>query len=228
MAYKKETYTMPSQYSEGINNLVKQVNNQQDFSYNPLEDSVYQSYANQYARLGQQANENTLANVATNTGGLASSYAVTAAAQAQNQYNQALADKIPELEQLAYERYNANRNYNLDALSALSALLQNDFNMFDANRNYNRSIYESDRDYARSVKESDREFKENKRQFNKGYKLDKKNYKLSAKQQKIDKALDIWATKGVATAYVAKVLGVKKGSKTSSETYQRWQMKHSK
>ena len=75
------------------------------WSYNPDTDPVWQAYQKQYRREGQRATEDTLGRVAGMTGGMPSSYAVTAASQAGNYYASQLSDKLPELYQDAYNRY---------------------------------------------------------------------------------------------------------------------------
>ena len=49
--------------------------------------------------------EDLLGELSASTGGVASSYAVSAAAQARENYNRKLTDKIPQLYEDAYERY---------------------------------------------------------------------------------------------------------------------------
>jgi hypothetical protein len=133
-----------SAYSEQIAALVQKAqDNTANFKYDPMTDASYQALAKEYARLGDRANENTIANQAALTGGRASSYAVSAAAQAQNQYNQALTDKIPELERLAYDRFNADRNYGLNLLGTMKSLDDSAFNRFTDQRNFH---YQQGRD----------------------------------------------------------------------------------
>lgn len=133
-----------SAYSEQIAALVQKAqDNTANFKYDPMTDVSYQALAKEYARLGDRANENTLANQAALTGGRASSYAVSAAAQAQNQYNQALTDKIPELERLAYDRFNADRNYGLNLLGTMKSLDDSAYSRFTDQRNFD---YQQGRD----------------------------------------------------------------------------------
>lgn len=133
-----------SAYSEQIAALVQKAqDNTANFKYDPMTDVSYQALAKEYARLGDRANENTLANQAALTGGRASTYAVSAAAQAQNQYNQALTDKIPELERLAYDRFNADRNYGLNLLGTMKSLDDSAYSRFTDQRNFN---YQQGRD----------------------------------------------------------------------------------
>lgn len=85
------------------------------YSYNALEDPIYQTYKDVYTREGERAAEDTLGRAAQQTGGMASSYAVTAAAAQQQEAAKKIADVIPELEAQAYGRYqNEVTQYNND------------------------------------------------------------------------------------------------------------------
>ena len=75
------------------------------FSYNPATDPLYGAYKKAYVREGQRAEADALAQAAALTGGIPSSYAVGAADQAGNYYASQLADRIPELEARAYQRW---------------------------------------------------------------------------------------------------------------------------
>lgn len=85
---------------EMYNNIV----NRDPFSYDPETDPIYQQYAKTYMREGDRAMNDTLAAAASGAGGM-NSYALAAAQQAQNYYGAQLADKVPELYQLAYDMY---------------------------------------------------------------------------------------------------------------------------
>ena len=75
------------------------------FSYDPESDPVWQAYQKQYRREGQRAMQDTMAEAAMRTGGLANSYAVSAASQAGNYYAAQLSDRLPQLYNDAYQRY---------------------------------------------------------------------------------------------------------------------------
>lgn len=75
------------------------------FEYDAANDPVYTQYRKQYLREGKRATEDTMGAAAAMTGGIPSSFAVTAAGQAGNYYNAQLTDKIPELYEAAYNRY---------------------------------------------------------------------------------------------------------------------------
>ncbi len=119
------TYT--SKYQGQIDSLTRELLNRKAFEYNPEEDKTYQQYAKDYRRYGEMAMEDTLGKVAARTGGLASSYASSAAQQSYNSYMSALASKIPELEQLAYSMYLSEGDQLKDRLSLLSSLEANNY-----------------------------------------------------------------------------------------------------
>lgn len=98
-----------SAYDSLIDAAVKKIT---DWNYDPEKDTSYQAYKQQYTNAGQTAQEDALARLAARTGGIANSYAVSAAQQQYNNYMQELAGKIPELEQLAYQKaQNELNNY---------------------------------------------------------------------------------------------------------------------
>lgn len=96
-----------SQYADQI---AASRDNLTNWKYNPLEDASYQALAKIYGARGNVAAKNTLADAAALNGGYQTSYAVSAAQQARNQYNQELAALIPDLEDKAYNRTMAQYN----------------------------------------------------------------------------------------------------------------------
>ena len=119
------TYT--SRYQSQIDDLTKQILNREAFSYDPEKDPTYQQYKDSYTRSGERAMQDTLGQVSARTGGLASSYAGSAAQQTYDNYMGALADKIPELKQLAYSMYQDEGNTQRANLEMLVALEQGDY-----------------------------------------------------------------------------------------------------
>lgn len=212
MATNNEQYK--SAYSSMIDDLVNKAINRQPFQYDPATDPAYQAYAKQYLRLGDEAGRDTLADVSAQTGGIASSYAVTASQQARNAYNQALTDKIPSLMETAYNKYRNEYNDTLAGIGTLQGLDDSAYGRFSTDRQYNRGVYENDRDYNRGVYESDRDFNEGVRQYNQNYALDKQ-------AQEYERMLNSWTTLGYATKEVAKYFGVPEGTKTDDSKY-RW------
>ena len=94
--------------------------------------------------------EDTLGKVSARTGGLASSYAGTAAQQAYDGYMEALADKIPELRQLAYSMYQQEDSGLRSDLALLRALEEGDYSRYQDEV----SRYNSDRSFAYNAEQA--------------------------------------------------------------------------
>lgn len=165
------TYT--SKYQGKIDALTEQILGRAAFEYDPEKDPTYQQYKESYTRNGERAMQDTLGQVSARTGGLASSYAGAAAQQTYDGYMSALADKIPELRQLAYQMYQdegATQRANLEMLQALESgdynkyltllgqynsdrsfdygMFQDQVGMDQWQMNFDRGVFESDRDFA--------------------------------------------------------------------------------
>lgn len=117
-------------YDSQLDQLVQQLLNREDFSYDAANDPLYNMYEQSYTRNGQRAMQDTIGEVSARTGGLASSYAATAGAQANNVYMSQLADKIPELQQLAYSMYQDQGDDMLQNADLLSGLNENDYQKY--------------------------------------------------------------------------------------------------
>ena len=131
-APSQKVYTPINQ--EEINNLQDKIVNSK-FDYDPYTDPSYKAYADMYRREGDRASKSTLADVATAQGGV-SSYAGAAAQQASNYYAQQLTDKIPTLEQLAYEKYSDDLNNKYNLMNMYQNQQDVDYNRFLNDRNY--------------------------------------------------------------------------------------------
>ena len=134
-----------------------------DFNYKAENDDIYKQYAEQFARQGQSAGERSLAGAAALTGGMPSSFAAAANAQAQQAYAKKTADMIPVLEQNAYNRYLGERNFSYqDYLNQYNAEVDRAKSMYDAdwrstNFNYQDYLnkYNADVDRARAAYDSE-------------------------------------------------------------------------
>ena len=95
--------------NEWLNSLKDSIKNYGDFSYDVNSDALYQQYADQYMRQGKLASADVMGQAAAMTGGFGNSYAATVGNQAYQSYLQQLNDRVPELYQLALERYNMDK-----------------------------------------------------------------------------------------------------------------------
>lgn len=136
-----ETYQ--PKYEAEINALSNKVASTEEYGgYDPETDPLYASYKKQYLREAQRAQEDTMAKYAANTGGLASTAAVTASQQAFQYYATQLTDKIPELAQMDYNQWYNTQQLMIQKLSAMQSL-----------ENANYSIYASERQAAQTYAE---------------------------------------------------------------------------
>ena len=190
-----------SSYDNELERLYNKLANIKEFKYNPYEDDLYEYYRKQYIREGERAMEDLLGELSASTGGVASSYAVSAAAQARSNYNQKLMDIIPELYDDAYDRYLdeiARQERNLGILSDLS---ENEYDRYlDSINQYNK----------------DREFEYKKL-------LDEKEFEHRREQDDIAEALSKWKSMGYLDEESAEILGLPEGLHTTDYDYKKAQ-----
>ncbi len=117
-------------YQDLIDTATQRVVNRKAFSYDPASDPLYRQYEDSYTKNGGLAMRDVLGQVSARTGGLASSYAATAAQQSYNNYMDQLADKIPELQQLAYQMYLNEGAADRSDVELLMALESADYNRY--------------------------------------------------------------------------------------------------
>ena len=84
--------------------------NREDFQYDVNADALYRHYKDQYTQLGKRAMQDTMGQASTLTGGYGSSYAQSVGQQAYQSYLSKMDDVIPELYQLAYQKYQDEGN----------------------------------------------------------------------------------------------------------------------
>ena len=127
-AGNKPTYE--SRYDAQTQELMNAILNRKPFSYDAESDPLYQQYSKAYTREGQRATEDAIGAVAAASGGIPSSYAATAAAQAGNYYAAQKTDKIPELYQVAYDKYLNDYQQERNNLAMLENAEQIDYNKY--------------------------------------------------------------------------------------------------
>lgn len=142
--------TYESSYSQRIDDMLNQILNREKFDYSAEADPLYQQYRTMYTREGDRSRDDTLAAVASGAGGM-NSYAVTAAQQASDYHMSQLADKIPELYQLAYDMYLNDIDLQMQDLG----LLQEMDNIQYGRYRDTMSDWRNDRDFAYGVYRDD-------------------------------------------------------------------------
>lgn len=96
-----------SSYAGQLEQLYSEISGRGAFRYDPAEDAAFVQYAGMYQRQGRRAMEDTLGQAAALTGGYGSSYAQATGQQSYGEYLQKLNEVLPELEQAARSRYDA-------------------------------------------------------------------------------------------------------------------------
>lgn len=100
---KPEAYQ--SAYEDALKQVMDRILNREEFHYNLAGDALYRQYRNQAVQNGRLSMENTMGQAAALTGGYGNSYAQTVGQQAYQRELDNLADRIPELYNLAMGQY---------------------------------------------------------------------------------------------------------------------------
>ena len=137
-----QTVTMPtsvgdlptynSEYMDQLNALARQLTsmNYDDWT----KGSQYQALADRYSASGRMSMQDVLGQVASRTGGLASSYATTAAQQQYNQY-------MAQLEEVARQLYSQERGDLMDSASLYRNLANDEYDRYrDSLSDYNARL----------------------------------------------------------------------------------------
>lgn len=174
MANKPGAYNSPWQGQ--LDDVIGQILNREEFSYDLNEDALYQQYANQYINQGKMAMLDTMGQAATMTGGYGNSYAQSVGQQAYQGYLQQLNDKVPELYQLALNQYQMEGDALYDQYAMLGAQEEQDYgrhrdemsdwqtelgrlqDQYNAERDYDYSKWTDGRDFAYGQFSDDRAY----------------------------------------------------------------------
>ncbi len=141
------TLTTSKSYAEMVNTTLQQILDRKPMQYDYNGDPLYQMYKDAAMKNSQIASKDAMARAAALTGGYGNSYAATVANQTAQQQMAGLNEKIPELEQIARARYEAETSRLTDKLNILSAL---------EDQAYTRKWNEEERRYEREADAYDR------------------------------------------------------------------------
>ena len=98
-----------SNWQQGLDATINKILNGDKFTYDVNGDALYQQYKDQYVNQGKLAMMDTMGQAQAATGGYGNSYAQSVGQQAYQGYLQQLNDIVPELYQLALDKYNSDR-----------------------------------------------------------------------------------------------------------------------
>ena len=86
--------------------VMDKILNREKFSYDLNGDALYQQYKDKFIQQGKMAMQDTMGQAAAMTGGYGNSYAASVGNQAYQAQLNNLNDIVPELYQMAYDKYN--------------------------------------------------------------------------------------------------------------------------
>ena len=102
-----------------LDDYTSQYQNRDPFSYDFNTDALYQQYKDKYIKQAKMASADVMGQAAAMNGGYGSSYAQTVGNQAYQSSLEQLNDVIPELYQLAYDKYNQEGQNLLNSIGLL-------------------------------------------------------------------------------------------------------------
>lgn len=189
-----------SQWQAQLDDTINKILNREEFSYDLNGDALYQQYRDKYIQQGKLAMQDTMGQAAAMTGGYGNSYAQSVGQQAYAAQLDNLNDIVPELYQMAYDKYNQEGQdlYNQYAMfsereDADYSRYQDAMNAYLAERDYLTGRYDSERDYDYGKYADERDFAYGQYSDDKSYAYDdyrnaitdeqwEKNYELNERQ----------------------------------------------
>lgn len=119
-----------SQWQSYINDYLNQIQNRDPFSYDMNADALYQQYKDNYIQQGKMAMMDTMGQASALTGGYGNTYAQNVGQQAYNQQLSQLNNIMPELYQMAFDRYAYEGQQLQDNLSMYMGLENQDYGRY--------------------------------------------------------------------------------------------------
>lgn len=155
-AYEKQ---QPSKWSGGtygksVDAALQKILKRDKFQYDVNGDALYQQYKDRYVQQGKQAMMDTMGQAAALTGGYGNSYAQQVGQQTYQGYLQGLNDKVPELYQLALDRYNQEGTDLMNQYGLLADRRDKEYNRYRDSV----SDWQTQRDYLANRYNNERNF----------------------------------------------------------------------
>ena len=155
-------------YGQLIKDQMDKINNREKFTYDINGDALYQQYKDQYMTQGRLASADAIGQASAMTGGYGNSYAATVGNQAYQGYLQKLNDVVPELYNMAYNRYQQEGQDMKDMYSMLQNAYNTEYGEHrDKVSDYNTELarlqdaYNNERNFDYSKFSTDRDFYNN-------------------------------------------------------------------
>lgn len=113
-----------------LDNVLGKIKNYGDFSYDVNGDALYQQYKDKYIQQGKMAMGDAIGQASAMTGGYGNSYAQSVGQQVYQGELQKLNDIVPQLYQLALDRYNMGKEDLYNQYGLASTERQNEYGMY--------------------------------------------------------------------------------------------------
>lgn len=154
-----------SQWQSQLDDTINKILNREKFSYDLKGDALYQQYKDKYIQQGKMAMQDTMGQAAAMTGGYGNSYAQSVGNQAYQASLENLNDIVPELYQMAYDKYNQEGQDLYNQYSMLGTQEAQDYGRYrdsvgdwQSDRGYLAGRYDSERTYDYGKYSDDRTF----------------------------------------------------------------------
>ena len=154
-----------SQWQSQLDDTINKILNREKFSYDLNGDALYQQYKDKYIQQGKLAMQDTMGQAAAMTGGYGNSYAQSVGNQAYQASLENLNDIVPELYQMAYDKYNQEGQDLYNQYSMLGTQEAQDYGRYrdsvgdwQTERGYLADRYDSERSYDYGKYSDDRTF----------------------------------------------------------------------
>ena len=161
----KETPSNALNTKDSLQTTINEILNGKKFEYDLNGDALYQQYKDKYIQQGKLAMGDAIGQASAMTGGYGNSYAQSVGQQAYQASLDNLNDIVPELYQMAYDRYNTDKQ---DLYNKYGLLASERADEYARERDkIEDERWEKQFDYSKYI--DDRDFKEAKRQFDLKY-----------------------------------------------------------
>ena len=123
MENEKKKTGYQSTWQDQLKDTANRIINREKFSYDLNGDALYKQYKDRYIQQGKQAMMDTMGQAQAMTGGYGNSYAQTVGQQTYQGYLQGLNDQVPQLYQIALDKYTRE---GADMRDNMSMMMQQD------------------------------------------------------------------------------------------------------
>ena len=143
-----------SQWQTQLDDIINKILNREKFSYDLNGDALYQQYKDKFIQQGKMAMGDAIGQASAMTGGYGNSYAQSVGQQMYQKELQNLNDIVPELYQMALDKYNREG----DELYNQYAMLGDRENMDYSRHRDSVADWLTERDYLTGRYDSERDF----------------------------------------------------------------------